>query len=582
MAITASNYKAYFWVLILTSVLATGCSSSKSTASKSDKDQEVAYDKLKFDQYYLEGLKQKTLGNYDKAQMFFERCAKMDPTHAATLYELAQLNERSSDYQAAYEKMQVVLKQEPDQRWYLEYTAALAQYLSKYDEASDAYQTLIENYPDNPENYFQLANTYLYANKLKDAAEVYDQLEEKMGFTEDIATQKYKIYMQLEDTDKARAEVEKLRENNPEDVQYYGMLAKLYRQEGQPEKAIEIYKNLLTTRPDDPNIHLSLYEFYTEAGDSAQAFQSLTKAFTSPDMNIDNKIGVLINYYKATETDESLKPQAYQLLDAVVDAHPKDPKGYAMYGDFLFRDEKLESAREMYYKSIELDNSKYLVWNQLLYINSELQDVESMIKDSEQAMELFPNQPMVYLFNGLSHLQKEEYKEAAFALEQGQGLVVDNPAMQSQFLSNLGDAYYNLNKFQQAWMNYERALKINPENDYVLNNYSYFLSLRKENLDLAQKMSYEVVRRNPNNATYLDTHAWVLFQMENYSSAKEYIEQALQYGGQGMGEILEHYGDILSKLNETDLAIEKWKAAKIAGGVSDKIDEKITSGKYVE
>ena len=582
MAIIASKYKAYFWVLLLASVFTVSCNSTKKATADNSKSQTEKFDQLQFDQFFLEGLKQKTLGNYDKAQAYFMRCNKMAPTQAAVLYELAQLDERSANYQGAYEKMEIALEQEPDQRWYLEYTAALAQYLSKYDVAADAYSKLIESYPDNPENYFQLANTYLYANKLKEAAAVYDQLEDKMGFQEDFATQKYKIYMQLDDTEKARAEVEKLREHNPEDVQYYGMLAKLYRQEGETEKAIEIYKKLLITRPNDPNIHLSLYEFYTEAGDTAQAFQSLTKAFESPDMNIDNKIGVLLNYYKATETDPTLKPQAYELLDAVIEAHPEDPKGYAMYGDFLFRDEKLEDARKMFYQSIEYDNSKYLVWNQLLYINSELQDVDAMITDSEEAMELFPNQPMVYLFNGLSHLQKEEYKEAAFALEQGQGLVVDNPAMQSQFLANLGDAYYNLGKYQQAWMNYERALKINPENDYVLNNYAYFLSLRKENLDLAQKMSYDVVRRNPSNATYLDTHAWVLFQMENYTSAKEYIEQALQVGGSGMGEILEHYGDILSKLNQTDLAIQQWQKAKTAGGVSKQIDQKIASGKYVE
>ena len=253
-----------------------------------------------------------------------------------------------------------------------------------------------------------------------------------------------------------------------------------------------------------------------------------------------------------------------------------------MYGDFLYRDERYAEARERYYQSIALDNSKYLVWSQLLFINSELQDVEAMVKDSEEAMELFPNQPVVYLFNGLAHLQREEYKEAAFALEQGQGLVVDNPALQGQFFANLGDAYYQLDKFQQAWMNYDRALKVDPKNDYVLNNYAYFLSVRGENLDQAQLMSFDVVQRNPTNATYLDTYAWVLFKQGDYTNAKLYLEKALENGGSSSGEILEHLGDACAKLGETEQAISYWKLALEKGGGSDKLDQKIQQQQYIK
>ena len=197
-------------------------------------------------------------------------------------------------------------------------------------------------------------------------------------------------------------------------------------------------------------------------------------------------------------------------------------------------------------------------------------------------MELFPNQPIVYLFNGMAHLQNEDYSKAAFSLEQGQGLVVDNPAMQNQFFANLGDAYYRLGKYSSAWMNYERALKVNPQNDYVLNNYAYYLSLRNENLEYAAEMAASVVQRNPTDPTYLDTYAWVLFQLEDYANAQRYLEKALENGGGSNGEILEHLADTYYKLNRAEEAVLFWQQALKAGGGSDKLEEKINRKSYVK
>jgi len=130
---------------------------------------------------------------------------------------------------------------------------------------------------------------------------------------------------------------------------------------------------------------------------------------------------------------------------------------------------------------------------------------------------------------------------------------------------------------------YELVLKDDPRNDHVLNNYSYFLSLRKEKLPRALEMSAQLVERNPNSATYLDTHAWVLYIMKDYTKARTYLEKALNADPNGVsGTILEHYGDVLFQLGEKDKAVEQWKKAKQKGENSQQLEKKITSGKLYE
>ena len=115
----------------------------------------------------------------------------------------------------------------------------------------------------------------------------------------------------------------------------------------------------------------------------------------------------------------------------------------------------------------------------------------------------------------------------------------------------------------------------NPNNAIVLNNYSYYLSLRKFNLEKAQKMSYKCNELEPNNGTYQDTYAWILYCLEDYDNARLWIEKALKNGGDKSAVIIEHYGDILFKLGEKKEAIDQWKKAKLIDSGSELLDKKI-------
>ena len=348
------------------------------------------------------------------------------------------------------------------------------------------------------------------------------------------------------------------------------------------DKAFQAYSDLLKLDPANAFVHLSLADYYRSQKKNDKAFEEIKIAFKSKDLEIDTKIKILISYYEITDKFPELKPDADTLCKILVDVHPDDAKAFSMYGDFLYRDKKLEEARTQYKKAIAIDKSKYLIWENLLTIDSYLNDFTSLEKDGKEAMDLFPANPIPYFYNGLAKLQLKKYQEAIDVLTEGKEFVIDNKLLLSQIYAYLGDAQNNLKNNTASDIAYDKSLEANPNNAEVLNNFAYYLSLRKENLEKAATMSSKSNDLKPNNDSYQDTYGWILFQQHKYDDAKIWIGKALDNGGKGSGTILEHYGDILFKLGDTESAVKYWMDAKKAGGTTDLIDKKIADRKLYE
>jgi Tfp pilus assembly protein PilF len=185
---------------------------------------------------------------------------------------------------------------------------------------------------------------------------------------------------------------------------------------------------------------------------------------------------------------------------------------------------------------------------------------------------------MLYYFNGLGQLRKKRYREATASLEQARKLSPDNPNFESDVYSMLGDAYNAEKDYTKSDRAYDEALALNPNYDLVLNNYSYYLALRKENLEKAEKMSVQLVKNHPDNASYLDTYAWVLYMREKYKDARKVMERAIATGNAGAIHF-EHYGDILFQLGNIDDAVKQWQRAKNLDNGNPLIDKKIANRK---
>lgn len=527
--------------------------------------------------------KEKILGNYNAAADLFAEVIRKDPGNAAAMYELAGIFIEQKKFGDALFFAKSAYSINPANEWYAQTYAEVLQRNRRFTEAAAVWEQQVKRNPDRSDFYLQWADALIFADKPAEAVKAYDKLEDRTGVNKDISTAKARIYQRMGKNDMAVSELQKLIANDPNDPQAYGMLAEVYQAMGQKEKALETYNRILEIDPDNPFIHLSLADYYRSNGEKEKSVVELKKAFNNPELGIETKISILSSYYALIELHPELREQAMEMTELLVKTHPSDPRAFAVRGDFLIQEKKYEEARVAYRKAQELGSKEFTVISQILFLDSQLQDWDAMIRDSEEAMNLFPDQPLVYFFNGIANSQKKQFAKAVASLNAGVKLVVDNKELESNFYASLGDAYQELKDFTRSDENYDKALDIDPKNANVLNNYAYYLSVRGERLEKAEQMSKLSNELEPNQASYEDTYGWIMFRLGRYNDAKEWIGKSLKNGSDNSATVLEHYGDVLFKLGDSAGALDYWQRAKNAGeGASEFLEKKILERKYVE
>jgi len=579
-------YISTFFVLILL-----GCSTPKSVGESKSSTKNVKNktlvdlseeERMSYEYLFFNANKERILGNYQIAASLFNECILMVPNEPTAYYEIAKIYDYADQKPLALENSKKAVELDEDNYWFRYFYAYSLQKNGDTENAIKQYEILVKSNPDNIDLYYDIAGMQLYSGKYEEAIKSYDKLEEKVGLLEEISLQKQKVYVKLNDIDKAAAEIQKLIDKYPDEIKFQGYLADLYLANNLNEKAFEIYQEILKKDPKDNFSHLGLYDYYRNIGEKEKAYIEIKQVFESEDFDLDSKMQILLSYYSYTETSSELKKEAFDLNKILIKTHPSEAKAFTIYADFLYREKKVESALENYLKAIELDSSKFAIWSQVLLIEAELQDYDGMLTHSRPAIDLFPNQPLFYFFYGVANIQKKNYQEAVDYLLLGKDFVIENPALLAQFYANLGDGNHQLKEHKQSDKYYEKALEIEPKNVFVLNNYSYYLSLRDENLERAEELSARANEIEPNQSNYEDTYAWILYKQGKYVAAKEWLEKALNNGGDKNTVILEHLGDVHAKLNNMDKALELWNSAKQAGEGSEFLDKKIEEKKLYE
>jgi tetratricopeptide (TPR) repeat protein len=575
-------------VLALTLLFAFACSPSKKVSGEPNASHEEQPDhlteaqRLQADFYFFNALKERAIGNTDDAKEYLEKTIAIDPKHATAFFERARIADSRNEHFLALNLIEKAYQLEPDNYWItLFYADALAK-VNQNGKAIKVYEELYEIEKDRLEFLFDWAALLAQEKKYKDAIKILDKLENRYGISEPIATLKQKVYYAKGKPEQGIAEIIKLSEAFPDEVQYLGIIAEMYSELGKPEKSKFYYDKILQIDPDNGMVHLAYAEEARKAGNPDAFFSALEKAFASGALDIDTKIQILINLYSITEVSQKDAQRVYPLLNSLDSLYPKSPKTHSVYGDYLLRDRKLPEARDRFRTALKYDRSREAIWGELLFINYQLGDSESLVNDGKQATTLFPTYPQFYFFYALGLFEQKNYEEAAKKLEDGLDLILSNKELEAEFYSLLGSTYNKLERFQDSDKAYENALKIRPDDALVLNNYAYYLSVRKQNLKRAEEMSAKALKLKPNEPSYLDTYGWIMFQMGKYNDAKHFILRAIEVDPSPSGEVYEHLGDALFKLDDIEGALKYWQKAKSMGDTSPLIDKKINDQSYYE
>ena len=581
------------YILVALFVFGVGLSSESAFAQKKkknknkDKKQQVEVPSVptkeelrKAEMYHAEAEKYFILEDFAKSFVLYQRSLELDPNNATAYFKISQIYFQSNEIEKAVFNVKRAITLDDTNKYFYLQLANIYTKKSDFKEASAVYETMIAKCKKTSEYLFELAALYIYQDNVDKALEIYSRIEERFGINEQVIAQKQKLYLKQSNLDAAIAEGQKLIEAYPGEERYVLMLVEILSSNNKVDEAIPYLEELLVTNPDNSRALLMLADIHRKKGNTEKSNIYLNKAFSKKDLDIAPKIQVLAGFTMKLPNEE-LEVLAKSLSAKVIEAHPDDYRGYEAGGDLEMRLSNDSLALNVYKKALELGSSNFNTWQNVLQLEVKLEKYEDAITDGEQALELFPNQAGICWFLGTAYLVEKDYEAAADVLERGKKLSIANDEMKSYFNAQLGDTYNNLKKHKKSDEAYEAALAYNPDNDHVLNNYSYFLSLRKEKLELARKMSTKLVERNPADPTFLDTHAWVLYMCGDYKEARVFIEKAID-GDDISGTLFEHYGDILFKLGEVDSAVMQWQKAKGMDETSELIDKKIADRKLYE
>lgn len=575
----------FFWLILPVHVLYAQKNKDRDKKKKNEQMETVFYDadRVKFSLLYGDAVTQKIIGNLDQALDKFQECLKLNPTHGATNYEIASICFITKKYETSLPFFDAAIKADPANKWYLlGYIQALIE-LKKYKECETLYKQLIKLEPDNYDYVLDLADIFMAQKKYKEAINVFDELEKQIGVHPEISMQKQKLYGGMGKTQAALQEIQKLIRAFPYKAEYYGVLAEVYMTMNKKEEALKAYEKVIELEPENPIIHLALANFYQEKGDLNKSFEYLKKAFQNPEVNIDDKVKIMLSFYEISQHNEMRKTQAYELLDLLIEAHPNEPKAWSIKGDYLVRERRFEEAITCFETVNKYDNSRYAIWEQLLRLYAETRNWQMLAKRSEEALELFPLHPLLYLYNGTAWLQLKNFNKALEAFNTGKDLVIDARDLKSEFYSGIGAAYFGLKNFTEMEKAYENAIATDPLNISAKNNFAYHLAKANLNLVKALELITDALKQQPKNIFYLDTQGYVYFRLKQYDKARQVFEELLKMDGDRFGEILEHYGDVLFFLGEKQKAMEYWKKAKATGGeLSDQINTKISTQQWIE
>jgi len=533
---------------------------------------------------FIDANKSKMLGNLNLAIERFERVLSKDKKNHVAMYELSELYALKKNDEKALRYIKSALDLAPDIAHYNSLYADILVHRNNFDGASKVYDKLIENDPENEDLYLEQAYLYAKSDRYDEAIRIYNMLESKTGVVPEISKQKYDLYMRADQPKKALEELQKLTNANPQNTANQLLLAQHYERVGAKDKASKVYKKILEIEPENPNATIALANVYQTQGETAQYLRSMRPVFGNTDVNLDLKIKEIVPYIKevSESKDDALKAEAISLTQLLTETHPDQAKAFSVHGDMLNYCEKPLEALPQYQRAVALESNAFMVWEQIFFINSGLNQPKELLQNTEMALELFPSQPTVYFFNGLALTQLKRHREALDILEEALIMSGRNPTLKEQILIQMGVNFSYLGKPEKSDGAFEEALSLNDKSPLALNNYAYHLAMRGEDIQRAEKMVKQALDESPKDSTIQDTYGWILYKKGKYKEAQKWIKKALDGGAANNPTVLENYGNVMYQLNDPDEALKYWEMAREKGANSELLDKKIADRKLYE
>lgn len=581
------NKKNSIWLLVAVWTLVS-CGTVKSTREKPAvalaQSSLTPEQQRKYDYFFLEAMRLKEKKDYASAFGLLQHCLDIHPNAASALYEVSQYYMFLRQVPQGQEALEKAVANAPDNYWYSQGLASLYQQQNELDKAVTLLEQMVVRFPAKQDPLFNLLDLYGRQEKYDEVISTLNRLEKRMGKNEQLSMEKFRIYLQMKDDKKAFQEIESLVQEYPMDMRYQVILGDVYLQNGKKQEAYDVYQKVLAAEPDNPMAIFSMASYYKQTEQEELYQQQLDTLLLNKKVTPDTKVGVMRQMIVENEQADKDSTQIIALFDWIMKQEQDDPQIPMLYAQYLLSKNMEAESVPVLEQVVDLDPTNKAARMMLIGAAVKKEDYKQIIKVCEPGIEATPDALEFYYYLAVAYNQAEKPDSVISICKRAlEHTTADSKKeIVSDFYSILGDMYHTQKQMKEAYAAYDSALVYNPSNIGALNNYAYYLSVERRDLDKAEEMSYKTVKAEPNNATYLDTYAWILFEKGNYAEARIYIDNAMKSeGGDKSDVIVEHCGDIYYMTGDVDGALTYWKKALEMGSESKTLKQKIEKKKYI-
>ena len=581
------NKKNSIWLLVAVWTLVS-CGTVKSTREKPAvalaQSSLTPEQQRKYDYFFLEAMRLKEKKDYASAFGLLQHCLDIHPNAASALYEVSQYYMFLRQVPQGQEALEKAVANAPDNYWYSQGLASLYQQQNELDKAVTLLEQMVVRFPAKQDPLFNLLDLYGRQEKYDEVISTLNRLEKRMGKNEQLSMEKFRIYLQMKDDKKAFQEIESLVQEYPMDMRYQVILGDVYLQNGKKQEAYDVYQKVLAAEPDNPMAIFSMASYYKQTGQEELYQQQLDTLLLNKKVTPDTKVGVMRQMIVENEQADKDSTQIIALFDRIMKQEQDDPQIPMLYAQYLLSKNMEAESVPVLEQVVDLDPTNNAARMMLIGAAVKKEDYKQIIKVCEPGIDATQDALEFYYYRAVAYNQAEKPDSVISICKRAlEHKTADGKKeIVSEFYSILGDMYHTQKQMKEAYAAYDSALVYNPSNIGALNNYAYYLSVERRDLDKAEEMSYKTVKAEPNNATYLDTYAWILFEKGNYAEARIYIDNAMKSeGGDKSDVIVEHCGDIYYMTGDVDGALTYWKKALEMGSESKTLKQKIEKKKYI-
>ena len=538
----------------------------------------------KYDYFFLEAMRMKGKNEYDAAFGLLQHCLDINPTASSALYEISQYYMFLRQVPQGQVALEQAVAFAPDNYWYSQGLVSLYQQQNELDKAAALLEKMVTRFPSKQAPLFSLLDIYSRQEKYNGVISTLNRLEKRLGKNEQLSMEKFRIYLQMKDDKKAFQEIESLVQEYPMDMRYQVILGDVYLQNGKKQEAYDAYQKVLAVEPDNPMALFSMASYYEQTGQKELYQQQLDTLLLNKKVTSDTKISVMRQVIAENEQSSAKdSTQVIALFDRMMKQDMDDPQIPMLYSQYLLSKNMEQEAVPVLEQVVDLDPTNKAARLMLVSAAVKKEDYKQIIKVCEPGIEATPDALELYYYLAIAYHQAEQGDSVLSVCNRALEHITPDTRKEviSDFYSIMGDIYHTKKQMTEAYAAYDSALVYNPSNIGALNNYAYYLSVERRDLDKAEEMSYKTVKAEPNNSTYLDTYAWILFEKGNYAEARIYIDNAMKNDGEKSDVIVEHCGDIYFMTGDAEGALKYWKKALEMGSESKTLKQKIEKKKYI-